>query len=708
MQNELLRFLQALQEVRDDPCDKTREALREVFSIEPPQTECPAAWQHCLGPEATPYLDIPMACALFRDAGAEPARYGFAQFCPNSDPWLENLARDLCNTRLFASLCGKKAPARNPSAAVQGAERFLLDWLVCAAGKTQYLQQQLAPARPGLYGYLAEGTRRLLQTQPLWFDGAVVPLRESLRAVLAERLRGELNEFLRRRDAGNAPHELPFCAKLAPEKAVVMRGWAGEHLETLTPRDVPAAVRHLVRLLLPYPSVGWKADAVTGLPDDLLQEAFVHYTQCRNVGQPEQQFQAALGTGANPRVLAELMQGQTPATNDLAVRLDNGLKKLGCTDTSDTAAICDCLQNNEALLLEEMLSGREKKGDRSSFALLRFLLLQLLRAPTACYGGEENLRGKLFRLGFALELDAESFENWLLQPLELPGIDYKSGPDLIRACCLNRYARTAWGYAMSEWLRRVYTARYRVRARNGSIRPPQPGRMTRYWQDRYHGLVALSDRADDRTLLDTMLRDNIPPEDLLEMMRRPDADVALHLYSSIRYRAGVMLIDLSLRYMQAELTRAQTEMQRQQLFQQQDRPIGENGLDAYRRALRLTDGIPARALHQSLLTWLQPVFPFLPPLEDDEAAQARMLQDLLERIRRGSALTRSDLMGLTVAWHLRVRPPQPNDQRLYREALLEELNALLRECRLVPCRLQDGDSDFAAAMRRALQRALAE
>ena len=85
-----------------------------------------------------------------------------------------------------------------------------------------------------------------------------------------------------------------------------------------------------------------------------------------------------------------------------------------------------------------------------------------------------------------------------------------------------------------------------------------------------------------------------------------------------------------------------------------------------------------------------------------------MLQDLLERIRRGSALTRSDLMGLTVAWHLRVRPPQPNDQRLYREALLEELNALLRECRLVPCRLQDGDSDFAAAMRRALQRALAE
>lgn len=708
MANELQRFLQAVREVRDDPCDKTREALREAFSLLPCREDCPAPWRACLGPEATPYLDIPMAGALWEEAGALPARYGFARFCPNSDDWLDQLARDLCATRLFASLWGKKAPDRNPSPAVDGAERFLLDWLVCVAGRDQYLQRQLAPEHPGLAGYLAAGVRRLLQrTQPLWFAAAVVPLRESLREVLTERLQAELQEALRRRKEDTDPiPDLPLCARLAPGKAAAVRNWLAGHTERLAPRSVPSAARRLVRLLLPYPSVDWKPQAVLDLPEELVREACL---RCggRAEDKAARQFAAVTGSAAH-RVLAEVLQGQTPATNDLAVRLDNGLKKLGCADTGDAGALERCLRDQEEVLLEEMLSGREKKGDRSPFALLRFLLLQLLRAPVACYGGEENLRGKLFRLGFALGLDADSVESRLLQPLDLPGIDYKAAPELIRAYCLNRYAGTDWGYALAAWMGRVYGARYRARVRSGSIRPPQPGRLTHYWQERYHSLVALTDRGDDRALLDTMLRDNIPPEDLLEALRRPDADLTPHLYSSLRYRAGVMVIDLSLRRMQEELTRAQTDMQRQQLFRQQDRPMGESGLTAYRRALALTDGIPARALHRSLVEWIRPVFPFSPPLEGDEKAQTRMLQELLDRIRRDGTLSRRELMGLAAAWYLRVRRPGGDDRRAYRDALFEELDALLRECRLAPCRPDDEDAEFAAAVRRILQRALTE
>ena len=59
MENELLKFMQAVRDLHDEPCDKHRENLREVLSLEPAAAECPEVWRSSLGQEATPYLDGP-------------------------------------------------------------------------------------------------------------------------------------------------------------------------------------------------------------------------------------------------------------------------------------------------------------------------------------------------------------------------------------------------------------------------------------------------------------------------------------------------------------------------------------------------------------------------------------------------------------------------------------------------------------------------
>ena len=710
MENELTRFMRAVRDVCDEPCEKTREALREVFSIEPATGDCPEPWRGRLGPQATHYLDIPMALALYRDAGAGPDRYAFTEFCPSSDPWLDGLARRLCACRAFLNLSGKKADGAAMDAGIRGAERFMLDWLVCVAGKDRPLQRLLLPEGGDLYAYLAVGARQLLvRTRPLWFARAVVPLREALREAVSGRLESEL--WARSlRPAGPGP--LPFARTLPPEKAAALEAWVDSHPPARSAREAEEDARQLMGLLLPYPSVAWPSQAVLDLPDDVVDDGYRLYRRKTPDVHPDRMLQKALGDGAAKRVLAELMSGQTPATNDPVVRLDNALKKLGWQIAShpdpgqDTVGLADCLRNNEEILLESMLGGRERKGEHSPFAMLRFLLLQLLQAPVVCCGGEDSLREKLFRLGFALGMDTDGLESRLFYPMELPGIDYKSAPELIRAYCLDCFVGGCMGYAMAQWLQRVYAARYRARARAGAVPNTQPGRMTRYWRQRYRGPVARADARNTRDFLDAMLDDGVPPDDALDAVRRAFAgnaaqDVALlQAYSNIRYRAGSMVIDLASDLIQREVAALQAEMQRQQLCRQQDRPMSAGDLDTYRAALGLLEGIPAEELKSRLVAWIRPAYPFTGAQERDEAGQTALLRDLLRRVGEGMAPSRSELMGLAVAWHICTRRRDGDDLRRYREELEEELDALLRECRMAPYRPDDWDEDLASALRR--------
>ena len=727
MENELLKFMQAVRDLHDEPCDKHRENLREVLSLEPAAAECPEVWRSSLGQEATPYLDIPMARALSLRAGAGPERYAFFRFCPSNDLWLEELAQNLYACRLFRNLSGRKmTAAEKDGPAVQGAERFMLDWLICVAGKGEPLQRSLCPAVQSLSGYLAAGTLRLLtRTRPVWFAQAVIPMREALRCALFHRLQEDLQEKQRREERKKqrkedeeekrsekekADETLPLMRGLSPGRKEVVRAWLKEHKIGPEPEKMEEAAHRLTDLLLPYASAAWKEQDVMDLPRELTEKACRLYGRQAVGRQPDQLLQEVLGGSVAQRVLADLVQGQTPATNDGVVRLGNFLKKLGCPVEENAVSgaektLAACLEKNEEFLLENILGGRTRKGERNPCAMLRFLLLQLMQAPAACFGGEENLRGKLFRLGFALGMDADTVESRLLQRMEQPGIDYKSAPELIRAYCLDSFGDTPWGYAMSQWMQRIYQARCRVWARQCGVRVPQAGRMTRYWRDRYRALFPAATGRGARELLGTMLREGVTPEDTLTAVQRLLADetaepgpAELHLYSSMRYRAGSMLIDLTLELRQKELDRVRAGLQRQRLCLQQQRPLRQADIDSYRSAMHLADGESEEALRTRLAWWVQPVYPLPEGMEGNHKAQL-LLQDLFRRVRRGGPLTRSELMRLTVAWYLCLCPPA-QDRPRYMQTLEEELAAVLQECRLAPYRPNDWDADFAGALRR--------
>ena len=123
-------------------------------------------------------------------------------------------------------------------------------------------------------------------------------------------------------------------------------------------------------------------------------------------------------------------------------------------------------------------------------------------------------------------------------------------------------------------------------------------------------------------------------------------------------------------------------------------------LDTYRAALGLLEGIPAEELKSRLVAWIRPAYPFTGAQERDEAGQTALLRDLLRRVGEGMAPSRSELMGLAVAWHICTRRRDGDDLRRYREELEEELDALLRECRMAPYRPDDWDEDLASALRR--------
>lgn len=730
MENELLKLMQAVRDLHDEPCEKYRENLREVLSLEPAGEECPEAWRSCLGQEATPYLDIPMARALFQRAGAGPERYAFSCFCPSNDRWLEELAENLYACRLFRNLSGRKmTPSEKDSPGVRGAERFMMDWLVCVAGKGEPLQRSLDPAVQSLSGYLAAGALRLLtRTRPVWFARAVIPMREALRCALHDRLLEDLREKQRREEREKErkknekeqksdkkkekPAEiLSLMRGLPPRRKEAVRVWLKEHESGPEPEKMEEAAHRLTDLLLPYASAAWKEQDVMDLPRQLTEEACLLYGRQAAGGQPDRLLQEALGGSVAQRVLAELVQGQTPATNDGVIRLGNLLKKLGCpvaedTDPQTEKSLAVCLEKNEEFLLENMLGGRAGKGEHNPCAMLRFLLLQLMQAPAVCFGGEENLRGKLFRMGFALGMDADTMESSLLQRMEQPGIDYKSAPELIRAYCLDSFGDSPWGYAMSQWMQRIYGARCRVWAEKGSVAAPQAGRMTRYWRDLYRALLPSATGRGAREFLGAMLREGIPPEDALTAVQRLLTDetvepgpAELHLYSSMRYRAGSMLIDLALELRQNELNRIRADLQRQRLCLQQQRPLRQAGINAYRAAMHLADGESEDALRTRLAEWVRPAYPFPEGLEENCKGQILLLQDLFRRVRRGGPLTRSEMMRLTAAWYLRLCPPAQERPR-YIQALEEELAAVLQECRLAPYRPDGWDEDFAGALRR--------
>ena len=192
----------------------------------------------------------------------------------------------------------------------------------------------------------------------------------------------------------------------------------------------------------------------------------------------------------------------------------------------------------------------------------------------------ENLRGKLFRLGFALGMDADTVESRLLQRMEQPGIDYKSAPELIRAYCLDSFGDTPWGYAMSQWMQRIYQARCRVwpavwcespagGPHDAVLAGPVSGTVSGSHWPRGPGSSSAPG-----------LREGVTPGGYLTAVQRLLADetaepgpAELHLYSSMRYRAGSMLIDLTLELRQKELDRVRAGLQRQRLCLQQQRPL---------------------------------------------------------------------------------------------------------------------------------------
>lgn len=697
---KLLRYTAALWEnvlpEESDLPDEVRMLLTDGIAA---GDTVPPAWQPCLQPDCR--MAASLAARLAGATGATPARYGLTAFCPEEDAWLLDLLSQFAHSRLFFLLTGKQPLLPVTASAYgltpYGAERLVTDWIVCVDQADAPLQRVLCPRGGDLYDYLAAGAAALLTNgQPLWFSLGVVPMRTALRDWLTEHLAEDLHNLLDARKKSNRSLDATHLRTLQPlrkeEARAPMVGWLKSNGSALTYREVGRAASTLVNLLLPYPSKEWSAKLLNNLPDSWLVKSYGLYRQALAAAPEEQQpFARVLPDSLDADQLRLLLAGQTPATYDAVVKL-RGYLNLPAKEPLPTAAdLAHSLRAAEqelpghpTPLWEDLVGSQDlEKGrapaQRRQSALLRFVLLQLLgvNGAAGCYGGEDALREKSFRLGLALSLSTDALEQTLLLPLDLPGLDYKNAGELIYAYCADHGSLPACRWAMARWMQLIYASRKAPDPRETS---PSALRLTQYWRTQYQNWY---DKAPRNALdfLQWMAGQGLPLYHASRELPWEAAASSLYLYGNARYRAGRMLLSVADTLLERRLEELRNGIRTLDDALKKDQGSGDL-LQHYQTALRLTSHVGDAWLRDLLVQGMLPWF----PAEGTEPQRNAQLEELLDRIQMGGTITRTDLLQMGTVWYfLTQTDPAPEGQRLtllqQMEDLQEQLSILLTECR---------------------------
>lgn len=700
---KLLRYTAALWEnVLSEEVNLPDEVRMLLTDGITPGDTVPPAWQPCLQPGSR--MAASLAARLAQTTGATPARYGLAAFCPEEDAWVLDLLNQFAHSRLFFLLTGKQPLQPAPTSAYgltpYGAERLVTDWIVCVDQADGPLQRVLCPQGGDLYDYLAAGAVALLTNgQPLWFSLGVVPIRATLRDWLEEHLTEDLHNLLAARKKSDRTLDATHLRTLQPLRKEVARApviaWLKSNGSGLTYREVGRAATTLVNLLLPYPSKEWSAELLENLPGSWLSKGYRMYRKTLAAVPPEQQpFAQALPQSFPVQRLRKLLAGQTPATYDGVVKLRAYLNLPAKEPLPTAADLARSLREAEQELpgqptslwedlvgFQDLEKGRAPAQRRQS-ALLRFVLLQLLgvNGAAGCYGGEEALREKSFRLGLALSLSTDALEQTLLHPLDMPGVDYKNAGELIYAYCADHSFLPACRWAMARWMQLIYVSR---KATAASKNPPSTLRLTRYWRTQYQDWYGETPR-NPLDFLQWMADQGLPLYHASRGLPWKAAATSLYLYGNARYRAGRMLLSVADTLLERKLEELRNGIRTLDDALKKYQGSGDL-LQHYQTALCLTSHVGDAWLRNLLAQGMLPWF----PAEGPEPLRKALLEDLLDRIQKGSTITRTDLLQMGTVWYfLTQTDPLPEGQRLsllqQMGDLQEQLNILLTECRFQP------------------------
>lgn len=480
----------------------------------------------------------------------DPSVFGMIGIDVANDVWMKRLLDRLGKTRLLR-------PFIPFSEADRQAEYFLITWLICVERKDAFLQQavqraaKLLPSKQtetGLwenrwdaFDYLAAASLLLLHnTQPIWHDavrnyrktiGDLFPekhlpppsqwktgTKNGTQDVLSDEEWIQAFQTLQNKDRLLGPETLPDLSDLLEENfASGKQGREKEDVEFL-------------RQFGGLPS-SYQNDYVYMLKNYL---ARVGKITKREIGMEHVSIQA----------LADMLRSWALDEQKPVVGME-AKKRRNVAERKDDVAFSRLFLPPEWALKREYLStegeaeqetaqkGREKPKDeeqqkeakgqkkkqatrKAPFRALRYTVFLLMGMQEDRYYGEaEDMRLFLLRLGLACGLSSDGLQQLLLEQ-ELPGIDFKTAPELILAYEANRSAsqdaakregvpkiRTI-AYAEAALLLRVY--RLLTKTQPDPAGPRVQLESTRYIYQQYCENVHLQG-------------ENISPRDFLAWMR---------------------------------------------------------------------------------------------------------------------------------------------------------------------------------------------
>lgn len=521
-----------------------REALRQYFTeccdryIGERQVELSGMWNRL--EQGSALLNTRMAFVL-QQLTDNPADFGIRDLRLENDSWLDNFAEQLSRAPLiWGESFDEEQDCRT--------EYLVLCWLVCVERGNALLQCSIRRAmgleetrKLDAFQYLAAAAMLLLRNTQLSWPEAIFDFRR---------------EILRQAPSGT---ELPNATK----------SWNKPSLrESLT--------------------------------DSLLQEAFTNL--CTRSHGKKDHLPALLGNSPDPALLRELALLSNARNNDYLYLMQSYLDELApdlkdrCCDAERAMELADLFRKRvldvsgeqdrldgiaEALgaLPEEVeeddpegeASGK-RRGTKVRFRMLRHTLYLLMgQQQDRYYGKGSDIRDLAFRLAFACGMNRQETEQ-MLREQEMPGIDFKTAPELLYAY----YADRLYGngkinpdaYAAARLAQRVYALRQEHRTEDGQF--PVALEATAFIRQGYCQEQKWNMKPN--VFLDWLERRKIPAQDCETLLSRSHDARQMLLFCSQLFRAR-----RSIQYINLQAAEAQ---------QRSDQPQTREELEAERRAMQ--------------------------------------------------------------------------------------------------------------------------
>lgn len=463
----------------------------------------------------------------------DPADFGIRDLRLENDRWLDDFAEQLSRAPLIWGEPSDEEKDRRT-------EYLVLCWLVCVERGSTLLQSSIRRAmglddarRLDAFQYLAAAAMLLLRNTQLSWPEAVFAFRREI-------------------------------LDLAPNEK------------------------------LPSATKSWnKSSLRDSLTDSLLQKAFGNL--CAKPHGEENSLPALLGDNPDAALLRELALLPNARNNDYLYLMQSYLDKLTpgskdrrwdaeramelaelfrrmeldvSEDRDRVEGIAEALGAPPEEVDEDDLEGegtgktREKRqGTKVPFRMLRHTLYLLMgQRQDQYYGKESDIRDLVFRLAFACGMNRQETEQ-LLREQEMPGIDFKTAPELLyayyadRLCGNGKTAPTA--YATARLAQRVYALR-RDPSAEGEDQPPVALEATFYVSRGYRRERKWS--MQPGAFLNWMEERQIPAQDSETLLSRShDARQMLIFCSQLfRARRSVQRINRQAAEAQQHSDRAQT------------------------------------------------------------------------------------------------------------------------------------------------------